>query len=77
MLYIDGSATNVGSRVGPIMLSFEEHSYKHTLKFMFKTSNNEADYEALLAGIEICNTLGVERLKAFSDSQLVVSLSKG
>jgi len=40
---------------------------------MFKASNNEAKYEALLADMEICNVLGVEYLKAFSDSQLVLS----
>jgi len=40
---------------------------------VFKTSNNEAEYEALVAGMEIYNTLGAECLKAFSDSQLAVS----
>jgi len=32
------------------------------LKPTLKTSNNEAEYKALLGGIEICNALGVLRL---------------
>jgi len=34
--------------------------YKHALKFMFKASNNEAEYEALVAGIELCYTAGAD-----------------
>jgi len=64
MLYIDGSTINAGSGVGLIVVSSEGHSYKHALKFTFKTSNNEAEYEALLTGMELCNALGAvyERL---------------
>jgi len=36
-------------------------------------SNNEAEYGALLAEMEICNALGAGYLKDFFDSQLVVS----
>jgi len=48
------------------------------MKFMvFKKFNNEAEYEALLAGMEIRNVFGVECLKAFSDSWLVVGEVSG
>jgi len=42
------------------------------LKFMFKASNNEAEYEALIAGVELCYTTGADSVQAFFDSQLVV-----
>ena len=61
------------SGLGLIVVSPKGHSYEHALEFTFKTSNDEAKYEVLLAGMEICNALGVPHLKAFSDSQLVVS----
>lgn len=73
MLYVDGWVANAGSGVGLIVASPKRHSYEHTLKFTFNMSKNEAGYEALLAGMEICNALGVAYLKAFSNSQLVVS----
>jgi len=59
------------------VISPEGYSYEHALKFTFKTSNNEAEHEALLTGMEICNALGVLYLKNFSNSQLMVSQVKG
>jgi len=38
---------------------------------MFKVFNNEAEYEALIARIELCYITGVDSVKAYSDSQLV------
>jgi len=58
-------------------VSPEGCTYEHALKFLFKASNNEAKYEALLTGMKICNILGVEYLKALSDFQLVVSQVMG
>ena len=34
----------------------------------FKATNNEAEYEALLAGLKFATELGVESLDALSDS---------
>ena len=43
----------------------------------FKITNNEAEYEALLAGLRVTIKLGVESLDTFSDSQLVVNQVQG
>jgi len=72
-LYIDGSSTKDGSGAGHIIESSVGDRYEHALKFMFKASNNEAEYEALITGIELCYTAGVDSVRAFSNSQLVVS----
>lgn len=77
MLYVEGSTTNARSGVGLIVVSPKGHSCKHAVKFTFKTSNNEAECEALLAVMEIYNVLGVVYLKAFSDSRLVMSQVQG
>ncbi|KAM1885356.1 hypothetical protein ACFX14_038050 [Malus domestica] len=37
----------------------------------FKTSNNEAEYEALLAGLRMAKDLVVKKLAIHSDSQLI------
>ncbi|XP_024019918.1 uncharacterized protein LOC112091182 [Morus notabilis] len=42
------------------------------LAFVLMVSNNEAEYEALIAGLRLENHLKNERLSIFSDSQLVV-----
>lgn len=42
------------------------------IRFTFPITNNEAEYEALLAGMELGRNLDVKHLKAFRDSILVV-----
>ena len=76
-LYVDGSSTKDGSGVGLIIERPTEVWHEHALKFMFKASNHEAEYEALIAGIELCYTARADSVQAFSDSQLVVSWLNG
>ena len=70
---MDSSSTKDGSGVGLIIESPQGERHKHALKLMFKVSNNEAEYEALIAGVELCYTAGADLVRAFLDSQLVVS----
>ena len=42
------------------------------LRFGFKASNNEAEYEALIARLKLGKEMKVESLEIFSDSQLIV-----
>ena len=50
---MDGSSTKDGSGAGLIIESPTKAHYEHALKFVFKASNNEAEYEALVTGIEL------------------------
>lgn len=47
------------------------------MRFQFKASNNEAEYEALIAGVKIALEMKVENLNIYSDSQLVVRQIEG
>ena len=69
-LSIDGLSIKDGSGVGLIIESPAGVQNEHALKFIFNASNNEAEYKALIAGIELCYTAGVDSIQAFSDSQL-------
>ena len=73
-LYIDGSSNDGGSGLGLILISPEGHLMHCALRFEFKASNNEAEYEALIAGLKLAKEIRVESLEIFSDSQLVVFL---
>ena len=42
-----------------------------SLALSFPTSNNQAEYEAFLAGLRLVEDLGAEEVKIFTDSQLV------
>ncbi|CAL9017964.1 unnamed protein product [Prunus brigantina] len=46
---------------------------EYAIRFQFRASNNEAEYEALLAGLRLAQHTGAERLLICSDSQLVVN----
>ena len=45
---------------------------KYVFQILFKVSNNEAEYEALLDGLQLAVSLGIKRLPVYGDSLLVV-----
>ncbi|GJZ66533.1 reverse transcriptase domain-containing protein, partial [Tanacetum coccineum] len=51
MLFTDGSSCINGSGAGLILTSLEGAEFTYALRFQFTASNNEAEYEALLAGL--------------------------
>ncbi|XP_004308201.1 PREDICTED: uncharacterized protein LOC101305990 [Fragaria vesca subsp. vesca] len=61
------------SGAGIIIIDPEGNSYEYALRFEFKASNNIAEYEALITGIQLCRELGALHIHIFSDSQLVVN----
>lgn len=54
------------------MTSPEGFEIKQVLRFEFKATNNEVEYEALLVEIRLARSLDVKRLLACNNSQLVV-----
>nr|GEV22327.1 hypothetical protein [Tanacetum cinerariifolium] len=56
---------------------FMGREYTYALMFEFETTNNEAGYEALLAGLQITEEMKIEDLYIFVDSQLVANQVKG
>ena len=71
-LFVDGAANAQGSGAGLILTSLEGIYIEYALRFGFHTSNNEAEYEAVIAGLNLAHSLEVDRLEICSDSQLVV-----
>ncbi|KAL0345586.1 UNVERIFIED_CONTAM: ribonuclease H-like protein [Sesamum radiatum] len=69
LLHVDGSSTIQGSGAGIVITSPEREDSKFMIKFGFKASNNEAEYEALVAGMKMTYEMGARHLLAYSDSQ--------
>jgi len=42
------------------------------LHFAFKTSNNQAEYEAILAGLSLAREVGIKSLTCRTDSKLTI-----
>ncbi|KMT08060.1 hypothetical protein BVRB_6g144140 [Beta vulgaris subsp. vulgaris] len=76
-LMVDESSTTNGCGAGIIFQSPEGDKFEYAMKFQFQASNNEAEYEALLAGIKMCKAAGALEIEAKTDSLLVVSQVNG
>nr|GEV89874.1 hypothetical protein [Tanacetum cinerariifolium] len=70
-LFMDGSSCVDGSGVGLILTSLEGTEFTYALRFQFTASNNEAEYEALIAGLRIAPQLEVQNVHLSVDSKLV------
>ncbi|XP_077228511.1 uncharacterized protein LOC143861468 [Tasmannia lanceolata] len=76
-LHVDGSVGKTGHGAGVVLHGPEGFTLEYALRLYFKASNNEAEYEALLAGLSLATELGAGKLKVYSDSQLVVNQVNG
>uniref|UniRef100_A0A2N9HST9 RNA-directed DNA polymerase n=1 Tax=Fagus sylvatica TaxID=28930 RepID=A0A2N9HST9_FAGSY len=74
---IDGSSTKDSGGVGIVLKSPEGDIIKKAMRLQYPTTNNEAEYEALLVGLKTAKILGATELDVRSDSQLVVGQVNG
>uniref|UniRef100_A0A2N9GXC3 RNase H type-1 domain-containing protein n=1 Tax=Fagus sylvatica TaxID=28930 RepID=A0A2N9GXC3_FAGSY len=74
---IDGSSTKEMSGAGVVLVSPEKDKFEYALQLRFHATNNEAEYEALLAGLKLSKSMGIKTLTIKSDSQLIVGQVKG
>ncbi|XXG47632.1 hypothetical protein AAC387_Pa02g2246 [Persea americana] len=72
-VFIDGSSMSKRSGVSIFLQSPEGLVIEQALTLGFKASNNEDEYEALIAGLDSAKILEAWHLVVFSDSQLVTS----
>jgi len=74
---MDGSSNQLGSGAGVILEGPNVVLIEQSLRFAFKASNNQAEYEALIAGILLAKEMGAKVLMAKSDSLLVTGQVTG
>ncbi|GAU23256.1 hypothetical protein TSUD_281490 [Trifolium subterraneum] len=76
-LSVDGSSNLRGSGAGVVLEGPEGVLIEQSLRFAFKESNNQEEYEALIAGMKLAKEMEVQELKVQSDSQLVTNQVSG
>ena len=69
---MDGIANQKGSRIGIVMISPDGITLEKSFRLGFSATNNEAEYEALLAGLIAMQKLGSRTIKAYCDLRLIV-----
>ena len=67
-LSVDGASNAQGSGAGLILTSLEGIDIEYALRFGFRASNNEAEYESVIAGLNLAHSLEVDQLEVCSDS---------
>ncbi|XP_022040129.1 uncharacterized protein LOC110942665 [Helianthus annuus] len=70
-LYTDSTSNDDGVGAGLRLISPDSQELTYAMRLDFKSINNEAEYEALLAGLWLAVKLGVQHLEAYVDSLLV------
>jgi hypothetical protein len=71
-LYFDGSVMKTGVGAGLLFVSPLGEHLRYVVRPHFPTSNNMAEYEALLCGFKIAIETCIKRLDVRGDSQLVI-----
>ena len=77
ILNIDGASNSKGVGIGIVLTTPEGSIIEQSFTLSFPASNNETEYEVVLAGLRATITLGVTRLEVLCDSLLVVNQVSG
>ncbi|GKD26051.1 reverse transcriptase domain-containing protein [Tanacetum coccineum] len=79
ILFTDGSSCADGSGAGLILINPEGAEFTYALRFRFEATNNEAEYEALIAGLRIAGKIEetllakVNKVRAMQRTRSVVA----
>nr|GEY19586.1 reverse transcriptase domain-containing protein [Tanacetum cinerariifolium] len=73
ILFTDGSSCIDSFGAGLIITNQEGTEFTYALRFKFNATNNEAEYEDLIAGLWIAKQMGVQNLQANVDSKRVAN----
>ncbi len=78
-LYVDGAARgNPGpAGIGVVIKSEADETLLEVSDYIGKTTNNVAEYMALIRGLEEAMDMGSKSIEVFSDSELLVKQIKG
>jgi ribonuclease HI len=72
-MYFADSLKLQGAGAGILFIAPGGEQLKYALQLLFHASNNAAEYEALVHGLNIAISLGIKRLMVYGDSLVVIS----
>ncbi|KAM1382419.1 hypothetical protein ACFX2F_034892 [Malus domestica] len=75
-LYVDGLSNQQGCGAGLVLTTLDKVVMEYALRFKFKASNNEVEYEALLVGLRLAKHLGVTNNFDAKDSSMAAYLAQ-
>ncbi|TYK03499.1 uncharacterized protein E5676_scaffold121G001200 [Cucumis melo var. makuwa] len=72
-MYFDGAARRSGARVGIVLISPEKHMLPYSFALAELCSNNVAEYQALIIGLQMALEIEVSLIEIHSDSKLIIN----
>lgn len=74
---MDGAAGQAGAGTGIVLEGPGGFLLEQSLIFKFKASNNQVEYEALIASLQLAKDMGAKSVVCRTDSQLMVGQMNG
>ncbi|XP_042460058.1 uncharacterized protein LOC122043495 [Zingiber officinale] len=65
-VYVDGSSTRQGSDIDILLISPQEERMHLSVRLDYRATNNEAEYEALIAGLRAARHVGASKVSLVS-----------
>ncbi|XP_074277875.1 uncharacterized protein LOC141601486 [Silene latifolia] len=72
-MYFDGAARRDGAGAGVVFISPQNHVMPYSFTLTQFCSNNVAEYQALILGLQMAIEVSVRDMDIYGDSQLVIS----
>ena len=76
-IHTDGSSNQHSGGAGVVILTPEGDKIECMIRLDFPTTNNEAEYVALVAGLDLAKAAGAENMIIHCDSQVITSQING
>ncbi|XP_068486288.1 uncharacterized protein [Phaseolus vulgaris] len=76
-LYVDDSSNKTACGAGVVLEGPDDLFLEQAFQFGFRATNNQAEYEALLAGLNLAYDMGAREVTCKSDSQVMVGQVNG
>ena len=77
VLSTGGASNTIGVGIGIVLEAPSGLKIEEARRLNFQATNNEAEYEALVYGLELAKHLGMKLLKVRSDSKLIAEQVAG
>ena len=76
-MHFDGASNALGNSIGAVIISPKGTHTSLTTRLCFNCTNNMAEYEACIMGLQAAIDLRIKFLSVFGDSALMISQIKG
>ena len=76
-MYFNGAANEHGCGIGAVLISPEGDQYPASARLTFPYTNNIAEYEACIMGLNMAIDMEIEDLEAYGDSSPIIFQTRG